>query len=150
MSLTEQLTEAMKEAMKAGDAERTGVIRLLRGSMKNEEIKLGHPLDDDEATKVLVREAKQRRDSIEAYRSAGREDLASNEERELVVISEYLPQAMDEAELAKVVDSVIAETGASDMKQMGAVIGAVVKQVGARADGGTVSRLVRERLGGGA
>jgi uncharacterized protein YqeY len=147
VSLAEQLTEDMKTSMRAGDSVRTGTIRLLRGSFKNEEIKLGHGLSEDEAQKVLVREAKQRRDSIEAYRSAGRRS-GRLEENELAVIVGYLPQAMDEVELADVVTEVVAELGAKDMKQMGAVIGAVVKRVGARADGGTISRLVRERLAG--
>ncbi|MDB5178093.1 MAG: Glutamyl-tRNA(Gln) amidotransferase subunit [Patescibacteria group bacterium] len=148
MGITEQLTEAMKTSMKAGDAERTSVVRLLRGALKNEEIKVGHVLEEAEALKVLQREAKQRRDSIEAYRSAGRDDLADKEEAELVVIAGYLPEAMSDEELAKVVDEVIAETGATDAKQMGAVIGGVMKRVGARAEGGAVSRLVREKLAG--
>jgi uncharacterized protein YqeY len=148
LGITEQLTEAMKTSMKAGDAERTSVVRLLRGALKNEEIKVGHVLEEAEALKVLQREAKQRRDSIEAYRSAGRDDLADKEEAELVVIAGYLPEAMSDEELAKVVDEVIAETGATDAKQMGAVIGGVMKRVGARAEGGAVSRLVREKLAG--
>ncbi|MDF2461698.1 MAG: GatB/YqeY protein [Candidatus Saccharibacteria bacterium] len=147
MTLVEQLTEDMKASMKAGDTDRLNVVRLLRGAMKNEEIKLGHPLEEAEALKVLQREAKQRRDSVEAYRSAGRDDLQKQEESELEIIGSYLPEAMSEDELAKVVDEVIAETGATDMKQMGAVIGGVMKRVGAKAEGGLVSKLVRERLG---
>jgi uncharacterized protein len=150
VGILDQLTNDMKDSMKAGNSERTGVIRLLRGSMKNEEIKLGHVLTEEEALKVLTREAKQRRDSIAAYQEAGRDDLVKQEEAELAVITEYLPQAMTEDEVAKVVDHVVDRLGATDLKQMGAVIGAVMKEVGARADGGTVSRLVRERLNGGA
>jgi uncharacterized protein len=142
----EQLTEDMKASMKAGQTDRTGVLRLVRGSVKNEEIKLGHPLDETEVVKVLQREAKQRRDSIAAYREAGRDDLVQHETMELEVISGYLPEAMDEAELAAIVDEVVAETGATGMAQMGAVIGGVMKRVGARADGGTVSRLVKAKL----
>ena len=147
MGIAEQLTEDMKTSMKAGDSERTGTLRLLRGALKNEEIKTGQTLDEAGALKVLQREAKQRRDSIEAYRKADRNDLAQKEEAELTVIAEYLPAAMSEEELDKVVDAVIAETGATDMKQMGAVIGEVMKRVGARAEGGVVSMLVREKLG---
>ena len=146
MTIAEQLTEDMKSSMKAQDADRTGVLRLLRGSLKNEEIKVGHGLSDDEALKVLQREAKQRRDSVEAYQAAGRTDLADREEAELKVIKCYLPEVMSDDELAKVVDEVVAETGATDAKQMGAVIGAVLKRVGARADGAAVSKLVREKL----
>ncbi|HEY2003937.1 MAG TPA: GatB/YqeY domain-containing protein [Candidatus Saccharimonadia bacterium] len=146
MTIVEQLTEDMKASMKAGDADRTGVLRLLRGALKNEQIKVGHEIGDDEALKVLQREAKQRRDSIDAYRRAGRTDLEEHEEAELTVISEYLPEVIGEDELGKVVDEAMAEIGATDAKQMGAVIGAVMKRVGARADGAAVSRLVREKL----
>jgi uncharacterized protein YqeY len=148
VTIVEQLTEDMKTSMKAGDSTRTGVLRLLRGSMKNEEIKQGHSLSDDEALKVLQREAKQRRDSVAAYDQAGRSDLKTVEEQELAVITTYLPQAMSEAELAGIVDAVIGELGATDVKQMGAVIGAVMKRVGAKAEGGEVSRLVKEKLAG--
>jgi uncharacterized protein YqeY len=144
--ISERLTEDMKSSMRAGDSERTGTLRLLRGALKNEEIKSGHALDEDEATKVLVREAKQRRDSIEAYSQANRTDLVETEEKELAIISEYLPQAMSEDEVRKLVDEVSAEMGATDMKQMGSVIGAVMKRAGAAADGGMVSRLVKEKL----
>lgn len=146
MELYSRLTEDMKSSMKAGDAGRTGTIRLLRGALKNEEIKTGHDLGEDEATKVLVREAKQRRDSIEAYQTAGRSDLVDQEQSELAIISGYLPTAMSEDELEKLVSDVVASMGATDMKQMGAVIGAVMKRAGAAADGGAVSRLVKEKL----
>ncbi len=143
MTISEQLTEDMKTSMRAGTEVRTGVLRLLRGALKNEEIKAGHGLDEAEMLKVLQREAKQRRDSIDAYRSAGRDDLLAIEERELGIIATYLPEAMSEDELVKVVDGVIAELGKGNMGQ---VMGAVMKQVGARADGAAVSRLVKERL----
>jgi hypothetical protein len=136
----------MKTSMKAGDADRTGVLRLLRGALKNDEIKLGHELSEEEVQKVLAREAKQRRDSIEAYRSASRNDLAEHEEMELGVISEYLPAAPSQADVERLADEVIEELGATDSKQMGAVIGAVLKKAGPGADGGLVSKVVRERL----
>ena len=146
VTIAEQLTEDMKTSMKAGEAQRTGVLRLLRGALKNEQIKLGHELDADEAMRVLQREAKQRRDSIAAYRSAGRGDLAAVEEAELAVIQGYLPEVMSDKDLARLVDEAVEETGANDVKQMGMVMGVVMKRAGARADGGTVSKLVRERL----
>ena len=146
MTISEQLTEDMKTSMKAGEADRTAVLRLLRGAMKNEEIKTQQPLSEPEMLKVLQREAKQRRDSIEAYRVAGRQDLREQEERELAVIATYLPEAMSEAELKQIVDAVMTETGAASPAAMGMVIGKVMAQVGARAEGGVVSRLVRERL----
>ena len=146
VTIAEQLTEDMKSSMKAGDAARTGVLRLLRGSIKNEEIKSGHVLSDEETLTVLQREAKQRRDSIEAYRSASREDLAAVEEAELTIIQEYLPKPLSPDELSQLVDAAIAETGATDAKQMGMVMSAVMKKAGARADGASVSALVRQKL----
>lgn len=145
MTIAEQVTQDMAASMKAGDTARTGTLRLLRASFKNEEIKLGHPLSDDESLKVLQREAKQRRDSIDQYESAGRAELAANEGAELAIIQAYLPQPLSDEELRAVVDEVVAAQG--DGAQMGAVIGAVMQRVGARAEGGTVSRMVRERLG---
>lgn len=148
MTLIEQLSADMAASMKAGDAPRTGVIRLLRSSMGNEKIKLGHELSDDEALAVLKREAKQRRDSIEQYQAADRNDLVATEQSELELIQQYLPAAMGEDELTRVIDEVVAELGATSPAQMGAVIGAVMKRAGAAADGGDVARLVRSRLAG--
>ena len=147
MTINEQLAADLATSMKAGEAERTGTLRLVRSSVMNEKIKLGHDLNDDEVMKVLQREAKQRRDSIEAYEKAERPELAAKERVELEFISSYLPQPLGEDELGKIVDEVIAAQGAADMSKMGAVIGAVMGKVGARAEGGTVSKLVRERLG---
>jgi uncharacterized protein YqeY len=146
MLLAEQLMEDMKASMLAADARRTGVLRLLRSALKNEQIKVGHELSDDEALKVLQREAKQRRDSIDQYTQGGRQDLADQEEYELGIIGSYLPQPLSEDELRDIVERAVAETGATSMAQMGQVIGAVMKAAGARADGGAVSRLVKEQL----
>ena len=146
MTIQEQLSADMATSMKAGEATRTGVLRLLRSAFKYEEIKVGHALDHAEGLKLLQREAKQRKDSIEAYRTASREDLATVEETELKIISSYLPEAMTTAELEALVDGVISELGATSPAQMGAVIGGVMKRAGARADGGAVSKLVREKL----
>jgi len=145
MNLAQQLTTDMESALKAGETERLGTLRLLRSSVANEKIKLGHEPSDDEVLKVLQREAKQRRDSIEQYQAAGREDLATKEEHELSLVQTYLPKALSESELTKIVDTAV--TAAGPNPQMGVVIGAVMSQVGAQADGGTVSKLVRERLG---
>lgn len=134
--------------MKAGDTARTGTLRLLRGAVKNEEIKIGHPLDESEVLKVLARESKQRKDSMEAYGQGGREDLVGKEKAELAVIGEYLPEAMSDAELGKLVDEAVSQLGATDLKQMGVVIGAVMGKAGGRADGGVVAQLVRKRLAG--
>ncbi len=146
MSLMQQLDQDLTTAMKGGDAARTGVIRLIKNGFKNEQIKLGHDLSEDEALKVVAREAKQRRDSIEQYLKANRKDLADAEQAELEIINSYLPKQMDEKELGIIVDSVIAETGASGPAQMGQVIGAVMQKVAGAADGAAVSNLVRARL----
>ena len=146
MTVSETLQHDMASSMKAGDRTRTGVIRLLRSAIQNEAIKVGHQLGDDEAMKVLQQQAKQRRDSIEQYQTASRQDLIDIEHGELTVIQGYLPQAMSADELDALVTSVITDMGATGMQQMGAVIGAVMKQVGAKADGGAVSSAVKAKL----
>ncbi len=135
--------------MKAQDSAQTAVLRLLKSGLKNEQIKLGHELSDEEAGKVLAREAKQRRDSIDAYQKAGRSELAAAEQAELKVIEGYLPKQMDEAELAKLVAEVIQQTGATGPAQIGQVIGAVMQKAAGQADGAAVSALVRQKLSGG-
>lgn len=147
MNLIQALTEDMKESMRAGDAERTAVVRMLRGSLKNEEIKLGHALSEEEGLKVLQREAKQRRDAAAQYREADRPELAEGEERELAQIERYLPQPLSNEELDALISQVIAETGADSISQMGRVVGETMKRAGVRAEGARVSAAVRARLG---
>lgn len=146
MSLTDQISKDLANALRGGDTARVGVLRLLLSSLKNEQIKQGGELTDAVALKVLQREAKQRRDSIEAYREAERTDLVDYEQAELKLIEEYLPAGMSEAELDQLIQSVITETGAADIKQMGVVIGAVLQRAGGRADGSLVSQKVRQHL----
>ena len=148
MTISETLMADMKSSMIAGNSDLTGTLRLLRSAIKNEEIKTGKLLEDAEVLKVLQREAKQRRDSIDQYNGANRPELAAHEEDELVIIQTYLPKALSADELGQVVDRVIERLGATDAKQVGAVIGAVMQEVGATADGGSVSALVRAKLVG--
>jgi uncharacterized protein len=148
MSLADKITEDLTTAMKSNNAARTAVLRLIKNSLNNEKIKLGHELSDDEVMKVLQREVKQRRDSIDAYQKAARGDLVEAEDEERRIIAEYLPAAMTEEDIAKIVDQVIAETNAQGMQQMGIVIGKVMSLVSGRAEGAEVSRLVKEKLGG--
>jgi uncharacterized protein YqeY len=148
MTVGERLTEDMKTSMRAGDTVKTGTLRLLRSAMKNEEIRLGHALSESEAVAVLRREAKQRRDSITAYESAGRTDLVDREQAESAIIDTYLPPALPESELVAAVEGVIAQMGATGLQQMGAVVSAVKSIVGDRVEGGDIARLVRERLTG--
>jgi uncharacterized protein len=147
MTLQDQLMEDMKNSMKAGDAKLTGVLRLLRSAVKNEEIRTGHALTNDEIVKLLQKEAKQRRDSAQQYHAAGRAELANQEEYELEVIGRYLPEPMSEPELIALVDKAVAQIGANSMAQMGQVVSLVMSEAGARADGSNVARLIRERLG---
>lgn len=146
MTLAERIQSELTTAMKTQDAARTGVLRLIKTSLTNERIKLGHELTEEEVLKIIQHEAKQRRDSIEAYNQAGRSDLATEEQAELDLITQYLPQQMDEAELRAVVDQVVADMG-SDKAQMGKIIGKVIGLTAGKADGASVSRLVKERLG---
>lgn len=146
MGLLDKIQTDLTTAMKSGDSDRTAVLRLLVAALKNERIKVGHDLGEAEEQKVLAREAKQRKDSVEAYEKGGRAELAEAEKAELTVIEAYLPEQLDEAAVSKLVAEAIAETGASGPQAMGQVIGAVMKKAGGAADGGLVARLVREKL----
>ncbi|MBW3537934.1 GatB/YqeY domain-containing protein [Candidatus Parcubacteria bacterium] len=148
MSLVNEIDRDLRSAMKGKQAGRVAVLRLLKNSLKNERIKLGRDLGEAEEVKVLQREAKQRRDSIEAYSQAQRAELAEAEREELAVITQYLPDQISEAELGALVDSVIAETAASGRAEMGRVIGQVMTLVGGRAEGAVVSRIVKQRFEG--
>lgn len=147
MSLSERIQTDMTTAMRTQDAARTAVLRLLKSSLTNEQIKLGKPLSDDDVMKVLQREAKQRRDAIDAYNQGGRGDLVAEEQAELELITEYLPKQLSEDELLVIIDQVIADAGATDISQLGQVIGKVMALVSGKADGGLVSKLVKDRLG---
>jgi uncharacterized protein len=145
MALIDQIDTDLASSMKEGEAARTGVLRLLKNSIKNEQIKAGHDLSEPEVLKVLQREAKQRKDSIAQFKQGGRDDLADTEQQELAVIETYLPQQMSETELTVLVDTVITETAATPA-QMGVVIGEVMKRAAGQADGAAVSQLVRQKL----
>lgn len=148
MSLTENLTAAMKEAMKAKDSLRLSAIRLIRAAIKNREIEERRELDDQGVIAVLSTLAKQRRDSVEAYRQSHREDLAEKEEKELAVIQEFLPRPLTEDEIRSLIDEAVVESGASGMKDMGKVMKSVTAKTTGRADGRLVSELVKARLSG--
>jgi len=146
MSLTDQLTEAMKEAMKAKDSLRLNAIRLIRTAVKNREIEARETLDDQQVIGVLSTLVKQRRESAQVYRDNGREELAAKEEAELTVIQEFLPAQLDEAELQAIIAAAVEETGASSLKDMGKVMKLVTGRTTGRADGRLVSELVKARL----
>ncbi len=146
MSIIERLTEDMKAAMKQGDKDRVGTIRQLRAQLNNARIELGRDLTDDDAIKVLTNAAKKRKEAIEMYEKAGREDLVAKEKAELAVIQEYLPQQLSKEELEAIIDAVIKDVNATSMKDMGRVMGQVMQQVRGRADGKQVQELVRSKL----
>jgi uncharacterized protein YqeY len=142
MSVLEQVQADVRAAMKAGDRERAGALRMVVDALQKE-AKLG---DGDEVA-VLQRERKKRLEAADAYGEAGRAEQASAESFEAELIEGYLPQQLSDEELAELVDAAVAETGASEQKQMGQVMGALMPKLGGRADGKRVSAAVRERLG---
>ena len=134
--------------MRGGDGLRRDVLRMVSSAAYNVEKKQGHPLTDDEYLAVLSREVKTRRESVEAFRAGGREDLAAKEEAEIAILGEYLPQALTEDEIAALVREGIAATGASSARDMGKVMGWLAPRTRGRADGKRVSELVVQTLAG--
>ncbi len=136
----------MKSSMKGGDKKRLGVIRLMLAAIKQIEVDERIELDDARIISVLDKMAKQRRESITQFESAGRDDLIAIEQDELVIIQEYLPQALSEAEINDLVEQSIAATGAASIKDMGKLMGVLKPQMQGRADMGKVSQLIKSRL----
>jgi uncharacterized protein len=149
MTFLDRINEDLKAAMKGRDSDRLSTLRMVKTALKNREIDKMEALTDEEAIKVLQSLVKQRRDSIEQYQKAGRIELAEKETAEIKVIEEYLPAALDDAAIARVVEETIVETGASSMKDMGAVMKAVMaKLAGQTVDGKAVNQIVKSKLGG--
>lgn len=146
MSITETIRDEMTTAWKAGDTRRRDTLRLLIAAFQNARIEAQHTLSDDEALRVLQREAKLRRDSIGEYRKGNREDLVAVEEEELEVISAYLPQGLSDDELRELVRETIAEVAAAGPPDLGKVMGPLMQRVAGRADGRRANELVRELL----
>jgi uncharacterized protein len=146
MSLIAEIEDELRQAMRARDAERTGALRLTLAALRSSEKELGRPLKEDEELQVLQRERKRRAEAAEAFRAGGREEQAAQEEREREVIEEFMPEPLGEDELERIVDDAIAETGATSLRDLGRVMADVMPQVSGRADGSTVSQLVREKL----
>ncbi len=151
MSLKEKLTADMKEAMKAREEgrQRLGVIRLVRGVIRQQEIDGHQELDDDAVLAIISKEVKQRRDSIEEFQKGGREDLVRQNEEEIAILMAYLPQQMTEDEVRCAVEEAVAATGASTPKDMGKVMKELMPKVKGRADGKLVNQIVRELLDAG-
>ena len=148
MSLKERITSDMTAAMKAREAARLSTLRMVKAAVQNREIEKGAELSEEELTKALQSLVKQRRDSVEQYEQAGRAELAEKERAEIAVIEEYLPRAASREEIERAVEEAVAETGASSMKEMGAVMkAALARLAGRNADGKAVSEAVKAKLG---
>ncbi len=150
MSLKDQILTDLKEAMKAKEQDRLRVLRSLKARLQEKEISQrkggAAELTDDQAVEVLMKAAKQRKESIEQFQQGGREDLAQNEKLELAIIEEYLPEMLSEEEVREVVQKKISETGATGPQDMGKVMGPLMGMLKGKADGGLVSKVVKEEL----
>ncbi len=147
MSLKDKIIGDLTTAMKAKDANRLSVLRMVKANIMNRQIEKGADLTDEEITKALQSFVKQRKDSINQYEKAGRTELAEKEQTELIVLEEYLPQAASKEEIEQAVTDAISETGASSIKEMGAVMKAAqAKLAGKAADGRLVSETVKAKL----
>ena len=145
-TLKDRLSNDTKAAMKSGDKPRLGTIRLISAAIKQREVDERIELDDDQVTAVLDKMAKQRRESIEQYQRAGREDLQAQEQFELDILKSYLPEQLDDAEIAAMVAAAIDQSAAASIKDMGKVMGLLKPQIQGRADMGAVSAQVKAAL----
>jgi len=147
MRLRDKISEDLMAAMKWKEAERLSVLRMMKAAIRNKEIDSRQELEDPQAIQVLLSLIKQRKDSVEQFTKGGRLDLAEKESAEIKVIEEYLPSAVDDEEIGRVVDAVIGETGAASVKDMGKVMkGCMARFAGRPVDGAKVSELVKARL----
>jgi uncharacterized protein YqeY len=144
--IVDTINQKIAEALKARDEIRLSTLRLLSSALNYEFIAKQHKLSEEEELVVVGREAKKRKDAIEAYEKVGAKDRADKEKKELAILEEYLPEQMSDEELVKIVDEAVSETGAKAPSDMGRVMGAVMAKVKGRAEGGRVSALVKEKL----
>ena len=148
MTLQQRIESAMREAMLARDIRRTGTLRMAMAAYQNRRIELGRDLTDEDIVDVLSKQMKQRRESIEHFKAAGRDAMVKVEEEESAIIAEFMPKALSEAEIEELVRAAVAETGASSPAEMGRVMGKLSPQIKGRADGKVVADMVRQKLGG--
>jgi uncharacterized protein len=146
VSLIARIEDELKQATLGREAERRDTLRLILSSLRGAEKELQRPLKDDEELQVLQRERKRRIEAAEAFRAGEREEQAQAEERELSILQEFMPDPLSEEELEDIIDDVIAEVGATSMRDLGRVMADVMPQVAGRTDGSAVSQLVREKL----
>jgi len=148
MALKEKITQDMKDAMKAGEKERLGVIRLVLSALKQREVDERIVLDDSQILSVLDKMLKQRRESVAQFTQGNRKDLADKEEAEIKIIQAYMPAQLSDAELDQLVASAVAESGAATVKDMGKVMGILKPKVAGKADMSAVSAKIKAKLGG--
>jgi uncharacterized protein YqeY len=146
VTLIARIEEELKEARLARDEDRRDALSLVLNALRGAQKELQRPLSDDEELQVLQRERKRRVEAAEAFREGGREEQADDEEYELEVIEEFMPDQLSEDEIEEIVDDVISEVGATSIRDMGRVMAGVMHQVSGRADGSLVSQLVKEKL----
>jgi uncharacterized protein YqeY len=146
MGLEERLVEEMKQAMKSNDKAKLSTIRMIRSVVKNKEIDLRKPLDDDAIFRVIQGMVKKSEESIEQFKIGGRMDLVEKETKEIEIMKSYLPQPLSREEILKVIDQTIEETKASSLKDLGKVMKTVMPKLGGKVDGALVNQLVKERL----
>ena len=146
MTLIGEIEDELRQATLAREAERRDTLRLILAALRGAEKELQRPLKEDEELQVLQRERKRRTEAAEAFRAGGRQEQAEAEERELEILEEFMPEPLSEDEIEEIVDNVIAEVGATSMRELGRVMADVMPQIAGRADGSTVSQLVREKL----
>lgn len=146
MTLLEQLNQDMKTAMKNKEKQKLSVIRMVKSSLQNEQIKIGHELSQDDALTILNRELKQRKDSLNEFEKANRDDLVSNLRDEIAILEQYMPEQLSEDELLDIVKATITEVGATSKADMGKVMGAIMPKVKGKADGSLVNRFVLQQL----
>ena len=147
MSLIDNLNEDMKQAMKSGEKTKLKVVRSIKSALDNEKIKLGKEIGEDDELNVLNREMKQRKESLEEFTKANRDDLINDISSEIEVLKNYLPEQLDAEEVKKIITETIANIGATTSKDMGKVMGELTPKIKGRADGKVVSDLVKEILG---
>lgn len=146
MGLEERLVEEMKQAMKSNDKAKLSTIRMIRSAVKNKEIELRKPLDDDGIFRVIQGMVKKNEESIEQFKAGKRMDLVEKETKEIETMKSYLPQPLSREEVLKIIDQTIEETKASSLKDLGKVMKSVMPKLGGKVDGALVNQLVKERL----
>lgn len=147
MALIDKLNQDIKEAMKSGDKNTLKVVRMIKSSLDNEKIKLGKDVTEDDELSVLNREMKQRKESLDEFAKAKRDDLVNDVSSEIDVLKSYLPEQLDNDQVKKIVNETISEVKADSSKDIGKVMSALTPKIKGKADGKTVSNLVKEMLG---